>query len=68
MRTANVVKVYPKQEELESVVENLRITVENLNVFSESLDSDYKKESVAFYVDCLNKQIESLESLYESKT
>lgn len=63
----NVVKVYPKREQLEAVAHNLRITVENLNIFSESLDSDYKKESVAFYVDCLNRQIESLESLYISK-
>lgn len=66
--TERVVKVYPKQEQLELVAENLRITVENLNVFSETLDSDYKKESVAFYVNCLKEQILSLESLYESNT
>lgn len=61
------VKVYPKQEQLESVVQNLRITVENLNVFSDELNSDYHKQSVGFYVDCINSQIETLQSLYESK-
>ena len=38
------VKVYPKQEQLESVVQNLKITVENLNVFSDELNSDYHKQ------------------------
>lgn len=64
----STVKVYPKAEQLENVVYNLIITVENLNVFSDSLDSDYKKESIAFYVDCIEDQIKSLESLYESES
>ncbi|WP_119054942.1 hypothetical protein [Acinetobacter colistiniresistens] len=69
MKTANVVKVYPKQDQLEIIVKDLNESLihidylfanENLSFVDRSSLSALRKE--------LAKQIDKIRSLYESNT
>lgn len=65
--TERVVKVYPKQEQLEHIVESLQKSYDDFEYHRMSVSSDLRKE----YDLCLRNlfgQIEYIKTLYESNT
>jgi len=66
MRTANVVKVYPKQEQLEHVVESLQKSYDDFEYHRMSVSSDLRKQ-YDLCLQNLERQIHFIKTLYESK-
>ncbi|PKF31322.1 hypothetical protein [Acinetobacter proteolyticus] len=64
--TERVVKVYPKQKELEGVVE-LLLTVRRDLMTYRHLDDTSRQELVSGLVDQMDSKIKQIKSLYESK-
>lgn len=58
----NVVKVYPKAEQLEASVKGLENVVENLKVFYQQ--SEMEIEDI---IELLDVEIDRIKSLYETK-
>ncbi|MCU4377948.1 hypothetical protein [Acinetobacter haemolyticus] len=64
--TERVVKVYPKQEQLEHIVESLQKSYDDFDYHRMSVSSDLRKE----YDLCLRNlsgQIQYIKTLYETK-
>jgi hypothetical protein len=61
--TERVVKVYPKQEQLESSVKGLENVVEHLKVFYQQSDMEIKD-----IIKLVDVEINRIKSLYESNT
>lgn len=65
--TERVVKVYPKQEQLHSVVE-LLLTLRSDLMTYRHLDESSRQELVSDLVSQMDSKIEQIKSLYKSKS
>ncbi|MCH7356632.1 hypothetical protein MMP61_13790 [Acinetobacter sp. NIPH 1958] len=62
----NVVKVYPKKEQLEHIVESLEATYDEFDYHRMSVSSDLRK-TYDLSLQNLERQIHFIKSLYETK-
>ena len=62
----NVVKVYPKQEQLERLVSNLSKISSNLRILQSEVDDENHENLLDRQIQYIALQIQELKTLYES--
>lgn len=62
-----VVKVYPKQDQIERIVSNLQKISNNLRILQSDVDLQDHEDLVGRQIEYLTLQINELKSLYETK-
>lgn len=67
MRTANVVKVYPKSDELKKIVQSLRLAEKILTDLQNVERYNANEDQLQIAADLVKGNIEHIKSLYESK-
>lgn len=62
-----VVKVYPKQDQIERIVSNLQKISNNLRILQSDVDLQDHEDLVGRQIEYLTLQINELKTLYETK-
>jgi hypothetical protein len=65
--TERVVKVYPKQEQLERLVSNLSTISTNLSSLQSEIDDENHEKFIDRQIHFIALQIQELKTLYETK-
>ncbi|AZN69113.1 hypothetical protein DX910_13590 [Acinetobacter haemolyticus] len=65
--TERVVKVYPKQEQLERIVNNLSKISSNLRNLQSEVDQEDHEKKLDRQIEYIALQMQELKSLYETK-
>lgn len=63
----SIVKIYPKQDQIERIVSNLQKISSNLRILQSDVDLQDHEDLVERQIEYLTLQINELKSLYESK-
>lgn len=65
--TQPVLKIYPKQDQIERIVSNLQKISSNLRILQSDVDLQDHEDLVGRQIEYLTLQINELKSLYETK-
>ena len=65
--TQPVLKIYPKQDQIERIVSNLQKISNNLRILQSDVDLQDYENLVGRQIEYLTLQINELKSLYETK-